>query len=59
MTIGSRFGTNVHPVTVSLTVGATILHVTAVVAPSTNFRLTTVGAQNTGSATAGIQVTGG
>ena len=37
VTIGSRFGTNVHPMTVCLTVGATILHVTAVLVPSTNF----------------------
>ena len=59
MTNGSRFGTNLHPVTVCLTVGATILYVTAVLAPSTNFTLTTVGAQNTGSATAGIQAIGG
>ena len=45
--------------TVCLTVGATILHVTVVLAPSTNSTLTLVGAQITGSATAGIQATGG
>ena len=59
MTIGSRFGTNVHPVTVFLTAGATILLVTVVLAPSTNSTLTLVGAQITGSATAGIQAIGG
>ena len=43
--------------TVCLTVGATILHLTAVLVPSTNFTLTLVGAQITGSATAGGRLT--
>ena len=58
MTIGSRFGTNVHPVTVCLTAVATILLVTVVLTLSTNSTLTLVGAQITGSTPAGIQATG-
>ena len=58
MTIGSRFGTNVHPVTVCLTARATILHVTAGLTPDTNITLETVGVQDTGRLTAGTQATG-
>ena len=54
---GSRFGTNVHPVTVCLTTAATTLLV--VLTPSTNSTMTLVGTQITGNAKAGTQVIAG